>query len=121
MGTIFSYYMKRSEYETLSETQKDAVLLHAMVIEDRNCENLENSLGVTLLSAEDFKEMTKDRKMTKKLNVPPSTRQLPQHSAMIIPALLLPMIMRKVVWHFYPFLTAAVLLLMRTEKKYLFS
>lgn len=60
MGTIFSYYMKRSEYETLSETQKDAVLLHAMVIEDRDCENLENSLGVTLLSAEDFKEMTKD-------------------------------------------------------------
>ena len=31
-----------------------------MVIEDKDCENLENSLGVTLLSAEDFKEMTKD-------------------------------------------------------------
>lgn len=60
MGTIFSYYMKRSEYETLSETQKDAVLLHAMVIEDKDCENLEFSPGVTLLSAEDFKEMTKD-------------------------------------------------------------
>ena len=60
MGTIFSYYMKRSEYETLSETQKDAVLLHAMVIEDKDCENLEDSPEVTLLSAEDFKEMTKD-------------------------------------------------------------
>lgn len=60
MGTIFSYYMKRSEYETLSETQKDSVLLHAMVIEDKDCENLEDSPEVTLLSAEDFKEMTKD-------------------------------------------------------------
>ncbi len=60
MGTIFSYYMKRSEYETLSDTQKNAVLLHAMVIEDKDCKNLESLSGVTLLSAGDFKEMTKD-------------------------------------------------------------
>lgn len=60
MGTIFSYYMKRSEYETLSKKQKDNVLLHALVIEDNNCKKLEKVSGITLLSAKDFTEMTKD-------------------------------------------------------------
>lgn len=60
MGTIFSYYMQRSEYETLSEQQKDVVLLHAMVIEDRDCKELKNLSGFSHLSAGDFKEMIKN-------------------------------------------------------------
>lgn len=53
-GAIFTHYMKRSEYEKLSATQKDFVLLYALVIDDDKTDAFKNYEMLTELSAKDF-------------------------------------------------------------------
>lgn len=56
MGAVFDRYMKYSEYEKLSETEKDLVLVYAPVITDDEMENLSNFPGMKELTAEEFKK-----------------------------------------------------------------
>lgn len=51
MGTVFTSCMKRSEYEKLSEKQKDLVLVYTLVAEDDVTEKIIEETGATELLA----------------------------------------------------------------------
>ena len=56
MGTVFNNYMKRSEYEKLSDEEQDQVLLFALVMEDDKTAEFQKTKGITELFAEEFQQ-----------------------------------------------------------------
>ena len=63
MGTVFEYYMKRSEYEKLDDIQKDEALLYALVTEDETLqpEETENGLQVQESENGNLQELTAEQ------------------------------------------------------------
>lgn len=56
MGAVFTDYMKRSQYETLSEEEKDLVLVYALIAEDETAARLSTQPGMHELTVDDFRE-----------------------------------------------------------------
>lgn len=62
IGTVFSSYMMRSEYEKLSQEEQDLVLVYALVIEDEEQERGLQNTNLTCLTAEEFQEEYPEKK-----------------------------------------------------------
>lgn len=56
MGTVFSSFMLRSEYEKLTAEEKDLLLVYALVIEDEAFKTVLSNETLTCLTAEEFQK-----------------------------------------------------------------
>ena len=67
MGTVFTSCMKRSEYEKLSEKQKDLVLVYTLVAEDDVTEKIIEETGATELLAAQVPKMENTEKLRRSI------------------------------------------------------